>query len=65
MKKNKYEGASMAQLKMELAIAIIFAVIIMCVLALGIVMAVRQQQNFERTMETLENGTACILLKFK
>lgn len=53
--KNKYEGATMGQLKLELAITIIFAVLVAIMMCVGIVMAIRQQENFERTMETLEN----------
>lgn len=56
MKNNKYEGASIGQLKLELAITIIVAVIVICMMIMGIVMAIRQQENFDRVVETLENS---------
>ena len=54
--KNKYEGATTKQLKLELAITCIFAILVAIMLVVGIVMAIRQQENFDRTMETIESG---------
>ena len=54
--KNKYEGATTKQLKLELAITCIFAILVAIVLVVGIIMAIRQQENFDRTIEAIEGG---------
>ena len=54
------------QLKLELAITIIFAILVAIMLVVGIVMAIRQQENFDRTIETIESGkqTAQMALRY-
>lgn len=63
--KNKYEGATMKQLKLELAISIVFAILSAVMMVMGIVMAIRQQENFDRAIETIESGkhTAQVALR--
>lgn len=65
MKNNKYEGASIGQLKLELAITIIIAVIVAVMIAVSIVMMIRQQQNFDRVCEVLEKGNPTLSIAFR